>query len=86
MQSGFQLKKITRSPVFGATRFKEAQERPIFRALMGFKKKYDFIFEMDADLSHDPKELSPMLDYLKSALTWSLDRDMSKGLMWSIGL
>jgi dolichol-phosphate mannosyltransferase len=36
----------------------------------GFKwaleKQYDFIFEMDADLSHDPKELSPMLAYLNS--------------------
>lgn len=30
------------------------------------EKQYDFIFEMDADLSHDPKELSPMLAYLKS--------------------
>ena len=30
------------------------------------ENNYDFIFEMDADLSHDPKELSPMLDYLKS--------------------
>ena len=30
------------------------------------KRKYDFIFEMDADLSHDPRELSPMLDHLKS--------------------
>ena len=26
------------------------------------ENNYDFIFEMDADLSHDPKELSPMLD------------------------
>ena len=30
------------------------------------ENNYDFIFEMDADLSHDPKELSTMLDYLKS--------------------
>ena len=30
------------------------------------ENNYDFIFEMDADLSHDPEELSPMLDYLKS--------------------
>ena len=30
------------------------------------ENNYDFIFEMDADLSHDPKELSPMLDYLKA--------------------
>ena len=38
--------------------------------IQGFRwaleKNYDFIFEMDADLSHDPKELSTMLDYLKS--------------------
>ena len=38
--------------------------------IQGFRwaleNNYDFIFEMDADLSHDPKELSPMLDYLKS--------------------
>lgn len=29
------------------------------------KREYAFIFEMDADLSHDPKELSPMLSSLK---------------------
>jgi dolichol-phosphate mannosyltransferase len=38
--------------------------------IQGFKwaleKQYDFIFEMDADLSHDPKELSNMLTYLNS--------------------
>ena len=38
--------------------------------LIGFKwalqKKYDYIFQMDADLSHNPKELSKMLDYLKN--------------------
>ena len=28
-------------------------------------KGYDFIFEMDADFSHDPKELAPMLEKLK---------------------
>ena len=35
----------------------------------GFKwaleKKYEFVFEMDADLSHHPNELPTMLDYLK---------------------
>jgi dolichol-phosphate mannosyltransferase len=38
--------------------------------IQGFKwaleKQYDFIFEMDADLSHDPKELSHMRTYLNS--------------------
>lgn len=29
------------------------------------KNGYDFVFEMDADLSHDPKELAPMLSSLK---------------------
>jgi dolichol-phosphate mannosyltransferase len=35
----------------------------------GFKwalrREYQYIFEMDADFSHDPKELMPMLDLLK---------------------
>ena len=35
----------------------------------GFKwaldNQYDYIFEMDADFSHDPKELAPMLEKLK---------------------
>ena len=29
------------------------------------KKKYDYIFQMDADFSHNPKELSSMLNYLE---------------------
>ncbi len=37
--------------------------------LVGFKwalqKKYDYIFQIDADLSHNPKELPKMLDSLK---------------------
>lgn len=28
------------------------------------QRNYDYIFEMDADFSHDPKELTPMLSYL----------------------
>ena len=28
-------------------------------------RQYDYIFEMDADLSHNPKELPPMLALLK---------------------
>ena len=38
--------------------------------LIGFewalKRKYNFIFQIDADLSHDPKELPKMLDNLKN--------------------
>ena len=44
------------------------------------KKKYDFIFEMDADLSHDPKELSPMLDYLKSGIDLVIGSRYVKGI------
>ena len=31
------------------------------------KKNYDYIFEMDADLSHDPKELIKMYEILKTS-------------------
>ena len=34
--------------------------------LWGIKKKYDFIFEMDADFSHDPSCLPDMVDALKN--------------------
>lgn len=44
------------------------------------ENNYDFIFEMDADLSHDPKELSPMLDYLKS------DYDLVIGSRYVMGI
>ncbi len=44
------------------------------------KKKYNFIFEMDADLSHDPKELSPMLDYLKSDYDFVIGSRYVKGI------
>ena len=50
----------------------------------GFKwaleKKYDFVFEMDADLSHHPKELPPMLACLKS------DYDMVIGSRYVKGI
>ena len=32
----------------------------------GYAKNYDYIFQMDADLSHDPKYISPMLEMLIS--------------------
>lgn len=50
----------------------------------GFKwaldQQYDFIFEMDADLSHDPKELSPMLAYLKSDFDMVIGSRYIKGI------
>ena len=30
------------------------------------KRQYQYVFEMDADFSHDPKELAPMLEKLKA--------------------
>lgn len=33
----------------------------------GLSHSYDFIFEMDADYSHDPKEIPRFLDYMKEA-------------------
>ena len=30
------------------------------------KRQYEYIFEMDADFSHDPKELTPMLKKLET--------------------
>ncbi len=44
------------------------------------ENNYDFIFEMDADLSHDPKELSPMLDYLKSDYNLVIGSRYVKGI------
>ena len=44
--------------------FKEGLGKAYIQGFRWALKKYDFIFEMDADLSHDPKELSPMLDCL----------------------
>ena len=38
--------------------------------LAGFERaidqRYDYVFEFDADFSHDPKYLAPMLDHLRS--------------------
>ena len=44
------------------------------------KKKYDYIFEMDADLSHDPRELSPMLSHLKSDFDMVIGSRYIKGI------
>jgi dolichol-phosphate mannosyltransferase len=44
------------------------------------KNNYDFVFEMDADFSHHPKELSPMLAYIKS------DYDMVIGSRYIKGI
>ena len=50
----------------------------------GFKwaleRKYDYIFEMDADLSHDPKELSPMLFHLQSSYDMVIGSRYIKGI------
>ena len=44
------------------------------------KNNYDFIFEMDADFSHDPRELSPMLNYLKSGYDMVIGSRYVKGI------
>lgn len=50
----------------------------------GFKwaleKKYKFVFEMDADLSHHPNELPTMLDYLKSEYSMVIGSRYIKGI------
>lgn len=50
----------------------------------GFKwaidREYDFIFEMDADFSHDPKELKKMLDYLKQGKDMVIGSRYVKGV------
>ena len=50
----------------------------------GFKwaleKKYEFVFEMDADLSHHPNELPTMLDYLKSEYSMVIGSRYIKGI------
>jgi len=50
----------------------------------GFKwalrRNYQYIFEMDADFSHNPKELGPMLDLLKT------DVDLVVGLRYVKGV
>ena len=48
--------------------------------IWALENKYDFIFEMDADLSHDPKELVPMLAYLKSDFDLVIGSRYIKGI------
>ena len=58
----------------------------------GFKwavdKMYDYIFEMDADFSHNPKELVTMLDYLKEGKDMVIGSRYIKGINvvnWPLG-
>lgn len=44
------------------------------------RKKYDFIFEMDADFSHNPIELNPMLNYLKQGKDMVIGSRYVKGI------
>ena len=44
------------------------------------EKKYEFVFEMDADLSHHPNELTPMLNYLKSEYDMVIGSRYVKGI------
>ena len=50
----------------------------------GFKwaleRNYDYIFEMDADLSHDPNELSPMFSLLNSKYDMVIGSRYIKGI------
>ena len=52
------------------------------------KKKYDYIFEMDADFSHNPIELSKMLGYLKKGEDMVVGSRYVKGINvvnWPLG-
>ena len=52
------------------------------------KKKYDYIFEMDADFSHNPIELSKMLSYLKKGKDMVVGSRYVKGINvvnWPLG-
>tara|TARA_B100001029_G_C15023481_1_gene432100 strand:+ start:168 stop:890 length:723 start_codon:yes stop_codon:yes gene_type:complete len=52
------------------------------------KKKYDYIFEMDADFSHNPIELSQMLGYLKKGKDMVVGSRYVKGINvvnWPLG-
>lgn len=52
------------------------------------KKKYDYIFEMDADFSHNPIELSKMLVYLKEGEDMVVGSRYVKGINvvnWPLG-
>ena len=58
----------------------------------GFKwavdKMYDYIFEMDADFSHNPSELVTMLDYLKEGKDMVIGSRYIKGINvvnWPLG-
>ena len=58
----------------------------------GFKwavnKKYDYIFEMDADFSHNPSELNTMLGYLKEGKDLVIGSRYIKGINvvnWPLG-
>ena len=52
------------------------------------KKKYDYIFEMDADFSHNPSELITMLEYLKKGKDMVIGSRYIKGINvvnWPLG-
>ena len=52
------------------------------------KKKYDYIFEMDADFSHNPGELITMLEYLKKGNDMVIGSRYIKGINvvnWPLG-
>ena len=52
------------------------------------KKKYDYIFEMDADFSHNPSELVTMLEYLKKGNDMVIGSRYIKGINvvnWPLG-
>ena len=52
------------------------------------KKKYDYIFEMDADFSHNPSELITMLEYLKKGNDMVIGSRYVKGINvvnWPLG-
>ena len=52
------------------------------------KKKYDYIFEMDADFSHNPSELITMLEYLKKGSDMVIGSRYIKGINvvnWPLG-
>ena len=60
---------------------------PIWRPLMGIDRDYDFIFEMDADFSHDPYDLLKLQETLQTMmqmLWWVLV--MYAGFRLSTGL
>jgi len=44
------------------------------------EKQYPYVFEMDADFSHDPKELPTMLSYLKSGFEMVVGSRYIKGI------